>query len=88
MATYIVIGDLLSLSLSPMYAVYYIVNAKNVKLLPWMFVYAIANFMMLIFFIPLVLIYLDFDYDLFFSRDEKYGAFGWNTDRYRVLSIF
>lgn len=87
-STSILLGDLLALSSSPVYALYYVINGKNVKMLPSMVVFSIVNFLNLIVFIPGVLAYDGFDYSLFFSQNEKYGAFGWYSDRYFYLSVF
>lgn len=80
-------GDLIALSVSPLFAIYYEVNAKNIQILPAFVVLGCINVIMLAFLIPITICYLDFNLQSFLSFDEKIGLLGWASQKYFLVSI-
>ncbi|CAI2372694.1 unnamed protein product [Moneuplotes crassus] len=81
----IVIGDLLALATTPMWAAFFILNSYLVKRLPSMVCFQITTFIQMLMQIAVYFWY--FGTGGFVSFDEKRGMFGWASNENIVWSL-
>lgn len=86
--TNILFGDCIALTVSPIYAAFYMMNTKNVKKMPAMIVLHILSCVQVLCYILLMLYKTDLDFALIFSADPHQGMFGWTSPEFLPLSLF
>jgi len=83
--TNILLGDIMALATTPLYAMYYIVSARLLKKLPTMVILEVSFvFQLIIYFVFYICV---MDTDKFYSFDPHFGMLGWASDTYLVFSL-